>query len=63
MKKLNALKHSTQTQRKRLDDLRLQYQALKPESRRSHSGTQKKEEEEKVAYPRELRALAHLLLD
>ncbi|XP_076133001.1 coiled-coil domain-containing protein 151 [Alosa pseudoharengus] len=48
MKKLNALKHTTQTQLKRLEDLRLQYQSLKPENKRSQSGAQsKKEEEEK----------------
>ncbi|KAL2087077.1 hypothetical protein ACEWY4_018136 [Coilia grayii] len=47
MKKLNALKHTTQTQRKRLEDLRLQYQTMKSEKKRSQSGAQKKDEEEK----------------
>ncbi|XP_062404188.1 coiled-coil domain-containing protein 151 [Sardina pilchardus] len=46
MKKLNALKHTTQTQRKRLEDLRLQHQSLQPESKRSQSGTQRKREDQ-----------------
>ncbi|XP_031419693.1 coiled-coil domain-containing protein 151 [Clupea harengus] len=47
MKKLNALKHATQTQRKRLQDLQDQYQTLKPENKRPQSGLHKKEDEEK----------------
>ncbi|CAM4620980.1 unnamed protein product [Leuciscus chuanchicus] len=54
MKKLNAMKHTTQTQRQRFEDLKLQYQTMKPQSMkpkpRSRSplpDNQKLEEEEK----------------
>lgn len=48
MKKLNAMKHTTQTQSQRLDDLKPQYQSMKPQNRSPLLDTQKQEEEEKV---------------
>lgn len=48
MKKLNAMKHTTQTQEQRLEDLKLQYQSMKPQNRSPLPDTQKQEEEEKV---------------
>ncbi|XP_077055755.1 coiled-coil domain-containing protein 151 isoform X3 [Siphateles boraxobius] len=47
MKKLNAMKHTTQTQRQRFEDLKLQYQSMKPQSRSPLPDNQKLEEEEK----------------
>ena len=37
MKHLNALRHATKTSRGRLEELKLQYQRLKPEGARSPS--------------------------
>lgn len=48
MKKLNAMKHTTQTQKQRLEDMKLQYQSMKPQNRSPLPDTQKQEEEEKV---------------
>lgn len=48
MKKLNALKHTTQTHRRQLDKLMLQYQSLMPVSSGSQPDAQKREEDEKV---------------
>lgn len=53
MKKLNAMKHTTQTQRQRFEELKLQYQSMKPQSMKPQSRSplpdnQKLEEEEKV---------------
>jgi len=47
-KKLNAMKHTTQKQRERLEVLKLQYQKMKPQSRSPLPDKQKQEEEEKV---------------
>ncbi|XP_056315226.1 LOW QUALITY PROTEIN: coiled-coil domain-containing protein 151 [Danio aesculapii] len=47
MKKLNAMKHITQKQRQRLEDLKLQYQSMKPHNRSPLPDTQKQEDEEK----------------
>ncbi|XP_067228808.1 coiled-coil domain-containing protein 151 isoform X4 [Chanodichthys erythropterus] len=47
MKKLNAMKHTTQTQKQRLEEMKLQYQSMKPQSRSPLPDTQKQEEEEK----------------
>nr|XP_055068265.1 coiled-coil domain-containing protein 151 isoform X3 [Misgurnus anguillicaudatus] len=47
MKKLNALKHNTQTHRRRLEDLKLQYQTFKPVSKGSQPDAQKREEDKK----------------
>ncbi|XP_056122841.1 coiled-coil domain-containing protein 151 [Rhinichthys klamathensis goyatoka] len=52
IKKLNAMKHTTQTQRQRFEELKLQYQSMKPESMKPQSRSplpdnQKLEEEEK----------------
>ncbi|XP_055068266.2 coiled-coil domain-containing protein 151 isoform X4 [Misgurnus anguillicaudatus] len=47
MKKLNALKHNTQTHRRRLEDLKLQYQTFKPVSKGSQPEAQKREEDKK----------------
>lgn len=48
MKKLNAMKHTTQTQKQRLEEMKLQYQSMKPLNRSPLPDTQKQEEEEKV---------------
>ncbi|NP_001070837.2 coiled-coil domain-containing protein 151 [Danio rerio] len=47
MKKLNAMKHTTQKQRQRLEDLKLQYQSMKPHNKSPLPDTQKQEDEEK----------------
>ncbi|XP_065150077.1 coiled-coil domain-containing protein 151 isoform X2 [Paramisgurnus dabryanus] len=47
MKKLNALKHNTQTHRRRLEDLKLQYQTFKPVSKGPQPDAQKREEDKK----------------
>ncbi|XP_048056356.1 coiled-coil domain-containing protein 151 [Megalobrama amblycephala] len=47
MKKLNAMKHTTQTQKQRLEEMKLQYQSMKPQTRSPLPDTQKQEEEEK----------------
>ncbi|XP_051563690.1 coiled-coil domain-containing protein 151 [Myxocyprinus asiaticus] len=47
MKKLNALKHTTQTHRRRLEDLKLQYQTMKPERSSPVADAQKREEEKR----------------
>ncbi|XP_056606384.1 coiled-coil domain-containing protein 151 isoform X2 [Triplophysa dalaica] len=48
MKKLNALKHTTQTHRRHLDKLKLQNQNLMPASSSSQPDVQKPEEEDKT---------------
>ncbi|XP_019905222.1 coiled-coil domain-containing protein 151 isoform X2 [Esox lucius] len=45
MKKLNALKHKTQTFRRRLDDLQMQYQSMKPENRSRDRDAEKANED------------------
>ncbi|XP_052383848.1 LOW QUALITY PROTEIN: outer dynein arm-docking complex subunit 3-like [Oncorhynchus keta] len=47
MKKLNALKHTTQTYRRRLEDLQTLYQSMKPENRGPERDTERRSEEAK----------------
>ncbi|XP_041723424.1 coiled-coil domain-containing protein 151 isoform X1 [Coregonus clupeaformis] len=47
MKKLNALKHTTQTYRRRLEDLQTQYQRMKLENRGPERDTERRNEEAK----------------
>uniref|UniRef100_A0A4W5MH89 Outer dynein arm docking complex subunit 3 n=1 Tax=Hucho hucho TaxID=62062 RepID=A0A4W5MH89_9TELE len=47
MKKLNALKHTTQTYRRRLEDLQTLYQSMKLENRGPESDTERRNEEAK----------------
>ncbi|TRY92367.1 hypothetical protein DNTS_014101 [Danionella cerebrum] len=44
-KKLNAMKHTTQKQQQRLEDLKLQYNSMKPQTKSSQPDTQKQDEE------------------
>lgn len=51
MKSLNALKHTTQTHQQRLEELRMEYQRVKPEGSGVQSAdarTRKKEEDTMV---------------
>jgi hypothetical protein len=50
MKKLNALKHTTQTYRRRLEDLQTLYQSMKLENRGPERDTERRSEEAKVLY-------------
>lgn len=52
MKRLNALKHTTQTHQRRLEDLKMEYQRMKPEgssgAQSADARTRKKEEDAMV---------------
>lgn len=50
MKKLNALKHTTQMYRRRLEDLQTLYQSMKLENRGPERDTERRNEEAKVLY-------------